>query len=206
MARVAERRDVRLRRGLRLEYLTIGWNSVEAVIGILAGLAAGSVALVGFALDSVAETASGSVLVWRLRAERAGRDAKHVERRAIRGVALAFGVLAAYVAAQAAFDLVTRSRPEASPAGIVLGAVSVVAMPLLAWRKRSSARELDSRSMLGDSRQTALCALLSVVLLGGLVANARWGLWWADPVAGLAIAALAAREGLAMWTTEDICC
>lgn len=195
-----------LRRGLVLEYLTIGWNSLEAVAGIALGITAGSIALVGFALDSVAETASGGVLVWRLGAERRGRTAEDVERRAVRGVGAAFLLLAVYVGARSAFDLAVGSRPDTSVPGIVLAAVSLAAMPLLAWRKRIVARGLDSRAMLGDSTQTVLCALLSAVLLAGLVANALLGWWWADPAAGLVIAALAAREGHELWTTEDFCC
>jgi divalent metal cation (Fe/Co/Zn/Cd) transporter len=203
---LAAERPALLRRGLVLEYLTIGWNSVEAVVGIVLGSAAGSVALIGFALDSIAETASGGVLVWRLGAERGGRDVDELERRAIRGVALAFFGLALYVGARSAFDLVTRARPEESIGGMVLAGVSLVAMPLLAWRKRRVARALDSRSMHGDSTQTALCTLLSAVLLAGLAANAWLGWWWADPVAGLVIAGVAANEGRELWTTEEICC
>lgn len=203
---LAADRSTLLRRGLVLEYLTVGWNAVEAIVGIALGVAAGSVALVGFALDSIAETASGGVLVWRLGAEQGGRHVEEIERRAIRGVALAFFALALYVGARSALDLATRARPEESIGGLVLAAVSLVAMPLLAWRKRRVARALDSRSMLGDSTQTILCALLSAVLLVGLVANAWLGWWWADPLAGLAIAAIAANEGRELWTTEEICC
>jgi divalent metal cation (Fe/Co/Zn/Cd) transporter len=202
----ARPRDALVRRALHLEYLTIGWNSVEAVVGIAAGVAAGSAALVAFALDSVVEMSSGGVLVWRLRGERKGQEVERIERRAIKGVAVAFFALALYVGVQGGMDLMTRDRPAPSRAGIVLACVSIVAMPLLAWRKRIAARSLDSRSLLGDSTQTVLCALLSVVLLAGLLANELLGWWWADPVAAIAIAALAAREGYELWTTEDICC
>jgi divalent metal cation (Fe/Co/Zn/Cd) transporter len=199
-------RDALLRRGIRLEYLTIGWMGVEAVFGIGAGIVAGSAALVAFALDSVVEMASAGVLVWRLRAEQRGQSVEDVERRAIRGVAMAYFALASYVTVHAFVDLATGFHPRESKAGIVLAIVALVAMPILAWRKRVTAKQLDSRSMLGDSKQALVCASLSAVLLVGLAANAFWGLWWADPIAAIGIAALAAREGYEMWTTEDICC
>lgn len=200
-------RDDHLRRGLRLEAFTIGWNAVEAVVGLVAGVLAGSVALVGFALDSLVEASSGGILVWRLRAERGGRGTSdELERRAIRLVALAFFALAAYVGARAGVDLVLGAEPETSVAGIVLAAVSLVVMPVLAHRKRVVARELDSRALQADSTQTVICTLLSGALLIGLVANAVLGWWWMDPAAGLFIAVVAAREGHELWTTEDVCC
>lgn len=199
-------REGLLRRGLRLEYFTIVWNVLEAVVGLTAGLLAGSVALVGFALDSLVETSSGGILVWRLRSERGGRGSEELERRAVRGVALAFFALAAYVGVQAVVDLVRAAHPDPSVPGIGLAAVSLVVMPVLAWRKRVTARALDSRSLQADSTQTLLCVLLSGALLVGLVANAALGWWWADPAAGLFIAVVAAREGRELWTTEDVCC
>jgi divalent metal cation (Fe/Co/Zn/Cd) transporter len=150
--------------------------------------------------------ASAGVLVWRLRAEQRGQSVEDVERRAIRGVAMAYFALASYVTVHAFVDLATGFHPRESKAGIVLAIVALVAMPILAWRKRVTAKQLDSRSMLGDSKRALLCASLSAVLLVGLAANAFWGLWWADPIAAIGIAALAAREGYEMWTTEDICC
>lgn len=199
-------REGLLRRGLRLEYFTIAWNVLEAVVGLAAGILAGSVALVGFALDSLVETSSGGILVWRLRSERGGRGSEELERRAVRGVAVAFFALAAYVGVQAVVDLVRAAHPDPSVPGIALAAVSLVVMPVLAWRKRVAARALDSRSLQADSTQTLLCVLLSGALLVGLVANAALGWWWADPAAGLFIAAVAAREGRELWTTEDVCC
>jgi divalent metal cation (Fe/Co/Zn/Cd) transporter len=191
---------------LRLEYFSLAWNVLETVVGLVAGLAAGSVALIGFALDSVVESSSAGALVWRLRSERlGGRTADDVERRAVRIVAVAFFGLAAYVGAHAVHDLVTRSRPEESVAGIVLALVSVVVMPLLAARKRAMAKRLDSRALAADSNQTSLCTFISAFLLVGLGANALLGWWWADPAAGLAIALLAAREGRELWTTEHFC-
>jgi divalent metal cation (Fe/Co/Zn/Cd) transporter len=196
-----------LRRGLLLEYFTVGWNVLEAVVGLTAGFKAGSVALVGFALDSIVEASSGSILIWRLRTEvRGTRTAEEAERRAIRLVAVAFFALAAYVGSRAVFDLISRSRPEESVAGIVLAVVSLIVMPLLGWRKRVVARELDSRALQADSTQTTLCTYLSAFLLVGPVTNALLGWWWADPVAGLAIAVFAAKEGRELWRAEDLCC
>lgn len=200
-------RSQRLKRGLFLEYFSLGWNVLETVVGLLAGLAAGSIALVGFALDSVAEASSAGVLIWRLRAERGGsHSSEEAERKAIRLVAIAFLGLAAYVGGRASYDLATRVRPEESTVGIVLALVSLVVMPLLAWRKRVVAKELDSRSLQADAKQTTLCTYISAFLLVGLAANSLFGWWWADPLAGLAIAGLAAREGVELWRTEDICC
>ena len=163
-----------LRRGILLEYFTIGWNVLEAIVGLLAGLVAGSVALVGFALDSIIEASSGSILLWRLTSERRGTStAEEAERRAIRLVALAFFALAAYVGGRAVAALLSSARPEASWVGIGLALVSLVVMPLLARRKRVVARSLDSRSLQADSTQTILCTYLSAFLLIGLVAKAR---------------------------------
>ncbi len=200
------RRDS-LRHALGLEALSLTYNALEAVVGIAAGLAAGSVALVGFGLDAVVESASAGVLIWRLDTERRGRrTAEEAERRAVRLVAVAFGALALYVGGRAVFDLVDGTRPEESAVGIVLAAVSLAVMPVLARAKRAAARDLDSRSLEGDSAQTMLCTYMSGVLLFGLAANSLWGWWWADPVAALGIAALAAREARELWVTEDLCC
>jgi divalent metal cation (Fe/Co/Zn/Cd) transporter len=192
---------------LRLEVLSLSYNVVEAVVGIAAGLAAGSVALVGFGLDAVVESASAGVLIWRLGTERRGRrTAEEAERKAVRLVAAAFGALAAYIGVRAALDLAAGTRPDESTVGIALAVVSLLVMPVLARAKRRAARELDSRSLEGDSAQTVLCTYMSAVLLGGLLANSLLGWWWADPIAGLAIAALAAKEARELWVTEDFCC
>jgi divalent metal cation (Fe/Co/Zn/Cd) transporter len=196
-----------LDRGLRLEYFSFIWNVLEAIVGMAAGIAAGSVALVGFALDSVVESSSAAILLWRLRSERhGGRPPDEVERRAVRLVAVAFLALALYVGIKSSADLITGARPDESLPGIVLAAVSLVVMPLVAWRKRVVARALDSRSLQADSTQTLLCTYLSAFLLAGLLANALFGWWWADPAAGLFIAGFAAKEGRELWMAEDICC
>ena len=195
-----------LRRGLALEYFSVAWNIAEAGVGIAAGVAAGSVALVGFGLDSVVEASSASIIVWRLVSERRGRHAEALERPAIRAVAIAFWALAAYVGTKATIDLVSATRPDESLAGIILASVSLIGMPLLARAKRRASKRLGSHAMHADARQTLLCTYLSAALLVGLLANAVLGWWWADPVSALVIAAVAAREGYQLWTTEDPDC
>lgn len=195
-----------IQQALRLEYFSLVWNFIETFVGFAAGLASGSIALIGFALDSVVEASSAGALVWRFRAEQRGPErAEEFERRAVRMVGWAFVALAAYVGIKAAYDLVTQARPEESMTGIVLAAVSLVVMPYLAWRKRAMAKVVDSRALDADSHQTSLCTFISAVLLVGLAANAWLGWWWADPVAGLAIAGLAAKEGHELLTTERFC-
>ena len=195
-----------IKRALNLEYFSLAWNVLETVVGFIAGLASGSIALIGFALDSVVESSSAGALVWRLRSEgKRGWSAEDIERRTVRIVGWAFVALAVYVGGKAAYDLVTETRPEESLAGIVLAAVSLVVMPWLALRKRAMAKVIDSRALDADSHQTSLCTFISAVLLVGLAANAWLGWWWADPVAGLGIAALAAKEGHELLTTERFC-
>lgn len=200
-----ERRLALIPRGLRLEWLTVGWNVVEAVVSIAAGWSAGSVALVGFGLDSVIESASGVALLWRLRRdEPAVREAS--EQRALRLVGLSFLALAAYVAADSAHSLWAREAPESSPPGILVATLSLVVMPLLARAKRRVAAGITSRALHADSRQTELCAHLSAILLAGLGLNAALGWWWADPVAGLAMVPIIAREGVASWRGRPCGC
>jgi divalent metal cation (Fe/Co/Zn/Cd) transporter len=195
-----------LRRALSIEYLSLGYNAIEAVVGLIAGIAAASVALIGFGLDSLVESSSAAILVWRLRAEMHGESASEdAERRAVRLVAIAFFALAAYVGFEALRDLVRGTRPEASAVGLAIAALSLVIMPLLAHFKRRSARALNSRALQADSRQTTLCTYLSAFVLIGVGANALFGWWWADPTAGLFIAGLAAREGWELRQTEDFC-
>lgn len=196
-----------LRQARRLEVFTVTWNLLEAAVGILAGLAAGSIALIGFALDSIVESSSGLILLWRINAETSGRrPAEEAERKAIRGAALAFLALAVYVGVRSGYDLAAGSRPDPSPTGIGLAIVSLIVMPLLARRKRAAARRIDSRALQADAKQTSLCVSLSAFLLAGLAANAIAGWWWADPIAGLFLASVAAKEGIELWRTKDLCC
>jgi divalent metal cation (Fe/Co/Zn/Cd) transporter len=209
MARTSDAVDTRrglLRHGLLLEYLTVGWNIVEGLVAIAAGIVSGSVALIGFGMDSFIESISGTVLIWRLREERNGVDEERIElieRRAERLVGLAFLVLAAYVTFEAVRSLLGGEAPDASPVGIVLTAVSIPVMLWLAAAKRRTGEALGSRALVADSKQTRACWYLSVVTLAGLAANAILGWWWADPVAALGISVLLVREGLEAVRGED---
>ena len=200
MTALAASRPSLLRRAIRLEQLTVGWNVVEGAVAIAAGLAAGSVALVGFGVDSAVETVSGAVLLWRLSAEARGtldeEAVERVERRAERLVGVAFLLLAAYVAVDAVLTLARGERPEASPVGIALTAVSIAVMLWLAGQKRRAGEALGSRALVADARQTSACWYLSVTTLSGLALNAVLGWWWADPVAGLVIVVFLLREAV----------
>ncbi len=181
-----------VRRGKRLEQLTIAWNCLEWVIAVGAGVAAGSVALVGFGIDSVIEVSSGIAVLWRLHGDHEpGR-----EERALRIVGASFIALAIYVGFDAVSTLWLREAPERSLTGIVLAVLSLAVMPLLARAKRRVARGIGSAAMGADATQTELCAYLSGILLGGLVLNALFGFWWADPVSALVMVPIIAREGV----------
>jgi len=190
------------RRGLGLAYATIAWNVVEGVVAVAAGVGAGSIALVTFGLDSGIEVGSAAVVVWQFRAEdRHGVDEQR-EKRALRLIALSFFALALYVAFEAARDLLGGEDPDTTVVGIVLAAVSLVVMPLLAFAKRRTAARLGSATLAADATETLLCTYLSAVLLGGLLLDAAgWG--WADPIAALGIAGLAAREGIEAWRGDS---
>jgi divalent metal cation (Fe/Co/Zn/Cd) transporter len=181
-----------------LAWLTIAWNGVECVIAVGAGVAAGSIALVGFGLDSLVEVFAGTVVLWRL----AGGDDEARARRALRLIAGSFFALAAYVVAEVVRDVVADAEAEESIVGIVLAAVSLAIMPALAIAKRRTGQTLGDPVVTADSAETLLCAYLSAVLLLGLVVNATVGWWWADPLAALVIAGLAIREGLEAWRGE----
>jgi len=180
---------------------TITYNVVEAVVAIAAGRHASSAALVGFGLDSVVEVLSAAAIAWQF----AAPDPETRERVATRIVAVSFFGLAVFVAADSVRTLAGASEPEHSPVGIALAAVSLAVMPALSWLERRTGRELGSGSTVADSKQTLLCTYLSAVLLAGLVLNATVGWSWADPVAGLVIAAVAVREGIQAWR-GDVCC
>ena len=187
-----------LRHALRLEALTIGWNVLEAVVAITAGALAGSIALVGFGLDSVIETVAAATLYRRLRAEIGGVTAQEVasqEQRALRVVGITFLALAAYILFEAGSTLWTQEAPGTSAVGIGLAALSLVVMPILAFAKLKAGRRLGSRALIGDSKETFVCSYLSLSLLLGLGANALFGAWWADPVAALCMLPWVVKEG-----------
>lgn len=195
-----------LARGIRLELLTVGWNVVEAAVGIAAAIAAGSMALLGFGADSVVESLSGLVLLWRLGAERRGADrgaVERIERRAERLVGLSLLALAAFVAIGAATRLLAGERPEASPVGLALAALSLVVMWWLARAKARLAADLGSRSLAADAFQTTACFWLSAIVLVGVGLNGALGWWWADPLAALAMCVVIVREGLEAFRGEE---
>ena len=198
-------RAAHVRRGLWLNYATIGYNSLEGVIAIGAGVFAGSVALVGFGVDSVIEVSSGVAAQWRLRADLDPVRREKVEKTTLRIIGASFIALAAYVLYDAAMTLWRREAPDESRLGIALAAVSVVVMPLLARAKRKVAVGLGSRALHADAQQTSLCTYLSAILLGGLALNAVVGWWWADPVAALCMVPIIAREGIEGLKGEDHC-
>lgn len=190
-------RTALLRRGIALEGLTVGYNALEGLIAIVAGLAAGSVALTGFGVDSVIEVTSGVLLWWRLRTELGSAPlGSAVEARAARWAGILLLGLAFYLVVEAARRLLSQDRPEASVLGIGLMAVSLIVMPLLARAKLRAARALDSRALRADAHETIVCAWLSLTTLCGLALNTAFGWWWADPLAALAMVPLIVREGL----------
>ena len=189
-------RPALVRRGLWLNYLTITYNTVEAVVSIAAGLVAGSVALVGFGVDSGIEVSASVAAQWRLRADLDPVRRERVERVTHRVIGASFFVLAAYVAIDSVMTLWEREAPEASTVGLVILVLSVLVMPVLARARRRVARALQSRALEADATQTSLCAYLSVIALAGVGLNAAFGWWWADPVAALAMLPIIGREGL----------
>jgi divalent metal cation (Fe/Co/Zn/Cd) transporter len=197
-------RAASVRRGRWLEYLTIGWNSLEAIASIAAGLIAGSIALVGFGLDSLIEVSSGAALLWRLHLDAPERR-ERAERVALKLVGVSFLLLAAYVAFDSVKSLIRRESPESSYVGIAIAALSLAVMPLLARAKRRVAAAISSRALHADSRQTDICTYLSAILLVGLILNALFGWWWADPVAALVMIPIMAKEGVEALRGEACC-
>ncbi len=202
-------RSESVRRALALEYLTLGWNIVEGVVAVAAAVTAGSVAILGFGIDSFVECASALVMVWRLRTERdrrmSGEHLEAIEQRARRLVAGSLLLLAAYVTFDAGHTLWTADRPAFSTVGVVLLTVSIAVMLWLARAKRRLARELGSEALEADAFQTTACWWLSLAALAGVGLNGLVGWWWADPVAALVIAGLIVREGRDAWRGQACC-
>jgi divalent metal cation (Fe/Co/Zn/Cd) transporter len=178
---------------------------VEAAVALASGAVAGSVALIGFGLDSLIEVSSGGILLWRLHSDHDERRRAAVERRALQLVGISFLALAAYVAGESMVSLVKREAPERSLVGIALAIASLITMPVLARGKRKVALTLGSPALQADSRQTDICAYLSAILLLGLVLNAAFGWWWADPAAGLIMAPIIAYEGIQALRGKTCC-
>jgi divalent metal cation (Fe/Co/Zn/Cd) transporter len=189
------------RRARLLAGASVAYNLIEAAVAVTAGVAAGSVALVGFGLDSIVEVSSGLVVLWQF----SHRIPESREHQALRLMAIGFFGLAAYVTVESVRGLIGGSDPSPSPVGIALAALSLVIMPLLSVAQRRTGKALGSNAVVADGTQTLLCTYLSAVLLVGLVLNATLGWSWADPIAGLVIAAIAAREGLEAWRGEGCC-
>lgn len=202
-------RPALVRRGRGLAWFTIAWNAIEGIAGIAAGVAAGSIALVGFGIDSYVEVFAGSVILWRLAKERHGQELSDAaEHRAVRLIAVTFLFLAAGVGVESVRKLVVGAEPDESLFGIGLAVVSLIVMPLLARAKRRVGEQLGSRAVTADATETTLCVWLSAILLVGLGLNTLFGWWWADPLAGLGIVYVAGREGIEHWRTDELddCC
>ena len=194
-----------VKRGRRLEYFTIVYNSLEGIIAIVAGLVAGSIALVGFGFDSLIEVTSGTALLWRLHSDADELRRERIEVITLRIVGACFLVLAAYVSYDSVKSLIRREAPAESVPGIILAAVSVIVMPLLVRAKRKVARSISSNALMADSKQTELCTYLSAILLGGLLLNALVGWWWADPVAAIVMVPIIVKEGIEGLRGETCC-
>lgn len=181
------------KRGRRLAYFTIAWNCLEGLVSVAAGAFAGSISLLGFGVDSFIEVASASAVLWRFSGRAAG---SHREKAALRFIGLCFLALAAYLIYESAHDLVARQLPERSVPGIAIACASLVAMPLLSRAKKRLGTQMGSQAVHADARQTDFCTWLSAILLAGLLLNALFGWWWADPAAALLMVPLIAKEGI----------
>lgn len=191
------------RQGRRVEYVSIAWTSLEAIVGITAGLIAGSIALIGFGADSIIEIASSAILLWRLSDHAVGDQREHA---ALKLVGVSFLVLAAYVAFESVESLLRHEAPRVSYFGIGFSVACLVVMPLLARAKRRVASQLRSGALEADSRQSSICAYLAGILLGGLALNALLGWWWADPLAALIMVPIILKEGVDAMRGETCSC
>jgi divalent metal cation (Fe/Co/Zn/Cd) transporter len=198
-------RPALVRQGLRLNYLTIGYNTLEAIVSLAAGVVAGSIALVGFGVDSVIEVAASVAAQWRLRADLHPVRRERVEHLTLRIIGVTFLALAVYVTYESVATFLAREEADGSVVGVILLAMSVIVMPLLARAKRRVASGLGSRALTADARQTSLCAYLSVIALAGVALNTLLGWWWADPVSALAMVPIIVKEGVEGLRGETHC-
>jgi divalent metal cation (Fe/Co/Zn/Cd) transporter len=189
-------RQAAAHRGKRLEYFTIGWNTLEGLVAVVAGGLAGSISLVGFGIDSFIEVTSGTVLLWRMSVDADALKRERHEKRSLRLVGVCFLALALYIGYESVSDLLSRKAPEHSIPGIILACVSLVVMPLLSRAKKKVGDELGSAAMHADAKQTDFCVYLSAILLAGLLLNVTLGWWWADPLAALLMVPIIAKEGI----------
>ncbi len=195
------------KRALRLSYFTVVYNVFEGVVSVLVGLWAGSVALVGFGLDSFVESMSGGVMIWRFsrHPDISKAEEQRIERKAIKLIASTFFIFAAFVLYESVKKLYLREAPDPTLLGILIALVSLVVMPVLFYMKYKTGKEIGSRSLVADSKQTLACVFLSVSLLVGLGLNYFFGLWQADPVVGLVVVAFLVKEGYTTLTEEELC-
>ena len=194
-----------VKKGRRLEYFTIGYNSLEGLVALVSGLLAGSIALVGFGFDSLIEVTSGAALLWRLHSDADESRREQMETIALRIVGVCFLLLAAYLSYDSIKSLLWHEEPHESLPGIVLAITSLIVMPLLVRAKRKVARSIKSGALMADSKQTELCTYLSAILLVGLLLNALIGWWWADPVAALIMVPIIVKEGIEGLRGETCC-
>ncbi len=202
-ALAAPDRAALMRRARLLSWLGLVWIGLEGAVAVAAGVAAGSVALIGFGADSVIEGLASFVIIWRFTGAR--KSSEHAERRAQRLVAAQFFILAPWVAYGALHVVIAGDRPDASWVGIGLAVTSAVGMPMLGIAKRRVGERLGSRATRGEGMQNVLCGYLAGALLIGLLGNAAFGLWWLDPAVALAIAAVAVSEGRSAWQGDGCC-
>jgi cation diffusion facilitator family transporter len=193
------------KRALFLSYFTVGYNILEGILSILAGSLAGSIALIGFGLDSFVESLSGSVMIWRFR--KSGKiseeEEEKAERTATRLIGYSFFILGAYVLYESGKKLFLREIPNSSLFGIIIAIASIIVMPILFYLKYHTGKAIGSRSLMADSKETLACVFLSVALLIGLLLNYGYGLWQADPIAGLVIVIFLIKEGYNILMGQD---
>ena len=194
-----------VKKALRLEWFLISYNTLEAIASIIFGVLAGSVALVGFGLDSIIEVASAGILIWRFSYHSNAKDEEKREKKALFFVGVTFFLLAAYVGYESIAKLLKHEVPQESIAGIIIAFLSMLIMPSLGLAKQKIARQIKSKALEGDAAETMICAYLSVILLVGLGLNALFGWWWADPVAGLVMVYFLVKEGREAISGNDCC-
>jgi divalent metal cation (Fe/Co/Zn/Cd) transporter len=205
MAELLLTRQAIARKGRRLEYVTIAWNSVEGIVAVAAGIVSGSVSLVGFGVDSFIEVISGAALLWRMTVDAQECRREQIEKLSLRIVGACFLALAAYVGSEGVGNLLEKKAPEHSLPGIIIAGLALVVMPFLSRAKHRVAMQLKSTAMKADAKQAEFCTYLSAILLGGLLLNAIAGLWWADPISGLIMVPIIAKEGVE-GLRGDPCC
>ena len=195
------------RKALSLSYFTVGYNIIEGIVSILAGLLAGSIALIGFGLDSFVESLSGSVMIWRFRKheQMSEEEEERIEAKAVRLIAYTFFILGAYVLYESIKKLYLQEMPDPSLFGIIIAIVSIIVMPVLFYMKYRTGKTINSRSLVADSKQTLVCCILSVALLIGLGLNYLYGFWQADPIVGLVTVIFLIREGYIALREEKLC-